>query len=90
MELIKKFQMVILAVLIVNSISCARVIPVKLELPNKPTYHTDISKGVTTIQDGDQIVHFIVTMESMKKLAKNKAVCREDNDTLRKIIKTTH
>lgn len=87
---IKKFLRVILAVLIVSSISCTRVIPVKLNLPKEPTYHDDISEGVLAIKDGVQVVHFIVTLDSMKKLAANKVLCREDSSTLRKIIKTTH
>lgn len=89
--LIKKFQMVMLAVLTVSSIACTRVIPVKLNLPDRPSYFTDISPGVRTIEDrAGNVIHFIVEVEAMKKLAKNRALCREDNKVLRQIILTTH
>jgi len=89
--LIKKLAMVTLAVLTVSAIACTRVLPVKLELPNKPSYYHDVSSGVIAIENrGGSIMHFTVTRESMKKLAKNTAMCREYNTTLRKIILTTH
>lgn len=89
--LIKKLKTVMLAVLIGSSISCTRVIPVKLELPNEPSYFEHIAKGIEVIQDSNGAVkHFIVNVTSMSKLAKNKVMCREDNKTLRAIIQTTH
>ena len=89
--LMKKSKMVMLAVLIVSSISCTRAIPVKLELPKEPSYYDHISNGIEVIQDDQGAVkHFIVNVKAMSKLAKNKALCREDNKTLRAIIQTTH
>lgn len=91
MVLIKKLHLVILAVLTISSISCTRVIPVKLELPNKPTYYNDISKDVIAVHDrAGKIIYFKASVEAIKKLAKNKVMCREYNETLRSIIKTTH
>jgi len=83
--------MVTLAVLTISSISCTRVIPVKLELPKKPTYYHDISKDVIAIHDrSGQIMYFKASVDAIKKLAKNKAACREYSNTLQAIIKTTH
>ncbi len=91
MELIKKFLMVTLAVLTISSISCTRVIPVKLELPKQPTYYHDISKDVIAVHNrAGQIMYFKASMEAVKKISKNKALCREYSDTLQAIIKTTH
>lgn len=91
MELIKKFPVVMLAVLMISSISCTRVIPVKLELPNKPTYHNGISEDVIAVYDrSGQIMYFKASVDAIKKLAKNKVMCREYSDTLQAIIKTTH
>jgi len=88
---ILKLKTVMLAALIVSSIACTRVIPVKLELPKEPVYFDHIAEGIEVIQGSDGAVkHFIVTVGSMSKLAKNKVMCREDNKTLRAIIKTTH
>lgn len=89
--LINKLAMVTLAVLTISSIGCTRVIPVKLELPNKPSYYHDISGGVIAVYDrGGSIMYFKATPEAIKKLAKNKVLCREYSDTLQAIIKTTH
>ncbi len=89
--LIKKLKKVTLAVLIISSVSCARVIPVKLELPLEPVYFTDVSNEVTAVRNkNDRLTHFLVSVLGMQKLAKNKVLCREDNKTLRAIIKTTH
>jgi len=91
MELISKSVMVMLAVLIISSISCTRVIPVKLELPKKPTYYHDISKDVIAIHNRvGKIMYYQASIEAVQKLAKNKIMCREYNDTLQAIIKTTH
>lgn len=89
--LIKKLAVVMLALLTISSIACARIIPVKLELPKKPTYSHEISKGVEAIYNTtDSLIYYKVTIGSMNRIAKNKALCREDNQTLRSIIKTTH
>lgn len=91
MALIKKLASVILTLLTISSIACTRVIPVKLELPKKPNYYHNINEGVTAIYDRDNaVLHFKVTVKAMKKLVKNKVLCREDSKTLRAIIKTTH
>ena len=91
MELIKKLPVVMLAVLTISSIACTRVIPVKLELPKKPTYYHDISKDVIAVHDrSGRIIYFKASVDAIKKLAKNKVMCREYSDTLQAIIKTTH
>ncbi len=82
--------MVMLAVLIVSILSCARI-PVRLELPKAPTYSTSIGDGVTAFKDNQGIVqYFIVETNAMTKLAKNKVMCREYAKTLSDIIQTTH
>lgn len=83
--------MVILAVLIVSAISCTRVIPVKLELPNKPTYSSDASRGFMPIHDrAGNVMYYKVTVDSIRNLAKDRTLCREYSQTLQSIIKTTH
>ncbi len=83
--------MVTLAALIVSSISCTRSIPVRLELPNKPSYFTDVSTGIVVVKNSrGKVINFIVDLDTMSKIVKNKALCREDNYVLRAIIKSTH
>lgn len=91
MEFINKLMLATLAVLTISSIACTRVIPVKLELPKKPIYNDGITNGIIAVYNRtDQIMYYKVSIGSIKKLAKNKALCREDNKTLRAIIKTTY
>lgn len=80
-----------LAVLIVSSSSCSSIVPVRLELPNEPSYFSDISSQVISVRDQtNKVTHFTITLDGMMKLAKNRVMCREDNKILRQIIKTTH
>lgn len=87
----KKLKMVILLVLTVSSISCTRVIPVRLELPSKPIYNDGISKNIMPLKDAHgKLIGYTVSIDALSNLAENKVMCREYSDTLRQIIKTTH
>ena len=87
----KKLKMVMLVLLTVSSISCTRVIPVRLELPNKPIYNNDISKDVIAVKNArGKTIGYTASVEALSKMAENKVMCREYSDTLRKIIMTTH
>lgn len=86
----KKLKTVMLAVLIASLFACTEV-PVRLELPDKPGYYHDISSGVIANRDvKGTLLDYTVSLNSMTKLAKNKALCRESNKVLRAIILTTH
>lgn len=80
------------AVMLVLLISgCTETIPVKLALPDAPDYEHNVASGITPNRDSKGILmDYKVTIESMVKLSKNKALCREDNTILRAIILTTH
>jgi len=87
----KKLKMVILVALIVSSISCTRVIPVRLELPKEPIYNDGISNDTNPIKNAHgKIIGYTVSIEAFSKIAENKIMCREYSNTLRDIIITTH
>jgi len=87
----KKLEMVMLALLTISAIGCTQVIPVRLELPEVPSYYHDVSSGITANRDTKgKLLDYSITTHSMVNLAKNKALCREDNSILRAIILTTH
>jgi len=86
-----KLKTVTLVLLTISFISCAQVVPVKLSLPELPDYEHNISSGIRANRDTKGgVLDFTVSVESMENLAKNKALCREDNTVLRAIILTTH
>jgi len=87
----KKLKMVTLVLLTVSSISCTRIIPVRLELPKQPIYYNDISKDVIAVKNAHgKTIAYTASVEALSKMAENKTMCREYSDTLRKIILTTH
>ena len=47
---IKKLKTVILLILIVSSLSCTRVILVRLELPKQPSNNDNTSNGIKVFQ----------------------------------------
>ncbi len=86
-----KLKMAILALLTISSISCTEVIPVKLELPEMPSYYHGVTDGIVVNRDTKgKLLDYTVSIHSMVKIGKNKAMCREDNTVLRAIILTTH
>lgn len=88
MVLKKKFAAVMLALLMT---SCTQIIPVKLNLPEAPNYYHGVTDGIQANRDiRDKLLNYTVSIDAMVKLAKNKALCREDNTVLRAIILTTH
>jgi hypothetical protein len=87
----KKLKMVTLVLLTISAISCSETIPVKLQLPEMPRYYHNVTDGITVNRDTKgKLIDYSVSIESMLKLGKNKALCREDNTVLRAIILTTH